>query len=257
MHPTCERGGRRPCTTVVFAERLKSIEIVGRPRPLQGRLAASGTGKVARKRITAVGLQQMNRSVASRHFNIESMAHHTHQVLTELLVLRAQAGHHDAIGLLVREWHERLLRHAQRLTGAEDAALDVVQEAWLEVCRGLNSLDDPARFGPWAYKIVTRRSARWVRRRQRRREVEQGRTTELTMPATRPDPSATSDTVDAVRIALRRLPVEQQAILELRYVEDFGIEQIAVALGIAAGTVKSRLFHARQNLRDFILKVTQ
>ena len=188
------------------------------------------------------------------------MSQHTHQVLTELLVLRAQGGQRDAIGLLVRMWHERLLRHARRTTCAEDAALDVMQEAWLDICRGLYQLDDPARFGPWAYRIVTRRCAGWVNKQQRRRlieqaHIEQAQANEPGERTSEVDAIARSDTADAVRAALRRLPAEQQAILELRYVEGFGIEQIATALGIAAGTVKSRLFHARQHLRDVLLRV--
>ncbi|MBX9792520.1 MAG: sigma-70 family RNA polymerase sigma factor [Pirellulales bacterium] len=183
------------------------------------------------------------------------MSQHAHQVLTELLVLRAQAGQRDAIGLLVRHWHDRLLRHARRSTGPADAALDVMQESWIEICRGLHRLEDPARFGPWAYRIVTRRSARWVGQQQRRRQVEQAQASEQGEPAREPDDIARSDTADAVRAALRRLPAEQQAILELRYVEDLGIEQIATALDIAPGTVKSRLFHARQHLRNIIEKV--
>ncbi|MBL9125584.1 MAG: RNA polymerase sigma factor [Planctomycetaceae bacterium] len=179
-----------------------------------------------------------------------------HQVLTELLVLRAQARQSDAIGLLIRQWHERLLRHARRLTGAEDGAHDVLQEAWLDICRGLSGLDDPARFGPWAYRIVTRRSARWVRQRQRVRQVESAWTDQQSRVAP-PDDAARVDAADAVRTAFRRLPAEQQTLLELRYVEDFGIEQIATALGIAAGTMKSRLFQARQELREHILQVTQ
>jgi RNA polymerase sigma-70 factor (ECF subfamily) len=185
------------------------------------------------------------------------MADRGHQVLTELLVLRAQGGHDDAIGLLVRAWQGRLLRHARRLTGRDDAGWDVTQEAWLDITRGLRGLDDPARFGPWAYKIVTRRSVGWIRREQRRRQLE--REVAIIEPAASGVPTATTvaDTADTVRVALRLLPADQQAILELRYVEDYGIDQIAEALGIAAGTVKSRLFHARQHLRDLITKVTQ
>src|SRR5437868_15360383 len=100
------------------------------------------------------------------------MADRAHQVLTELLVLRAQGGGDDAIALLVRAWQHRLLRHAKRLTAREDAAQDVMQEAWIDITRGIHGLDDPASFGPWAYRIVTRRSAKWIGKEVRRREVE-------------------------------------------------------------------------------------
>ena len=185
------------------------------------------------------------------------MADRTHQLLTELLVLRAQGGQEDAMGLLVRCWQERLLRHAKRLTGRDDAGRDVLQEAWLQIARGLPGLEDPASFGPWAYKIVTRRCAKWVQREQRRRQVEREAAAQLGSNADAQAAVSTADDADAVRVALRRLPAEQQAILELRYVEDFGIAQIAEALDLPPGTVKSRLFHARQQLRDLITKVTK
>jgi RNA polymerase sigma factor (sigma-70 family) len=183
------------------------------------------------------------------------MAEPAHEVLTELLVLRAQAGQRDAVGLLVRVWQERLLRHARRLTGQDDDAVDVLQDAWMDIARGLHGLDDPARFGAWAYRIVTRRCALGMRRYRRRREVER-EVALMRVPA--PDREAATDAIDEVRVALRQLPVEQKAILELRYVDEFGIKQIAEALGIAAGTVKSRLFYAREQLREILAKkVTQ
>jgi RNA polymerase sigma-70 factor (ECF subfamily) len=182
------------------------------------------------------------------------MAEPAHQVLTELLVLRAQAGHGDAICLLVRVWQERLLRHARRLTEWHDDAEDILQDSWMDIASGLHGLDDPARFGAWAYRIVTRRCALRIRRQQRRREVER-KFAAMHVPA--PEREAATDAIDAVRVALRQLPAEQKAILELRYVDDFGIKQIAEILGIAAGTVKSRLFSAREHLRKILAKVTQ
>jgi RNA polymerase sigma-70 factor (ECF subfamily) len=120
----------------------------------------------------------------------------------------------------------------------------------------LNGLDDPARFDTWAYRIVTRRCALGIRRQRRRREVER-EVAAMHIPVTAPECQAAVSAVDAVRVALRKLPAEQRVILELRYVDDFGIKQIAEALGIAVGTVKSRLFYAREHLRDILAKVTQ
>ena len=71
------------------------------------------------------------------------------------------------------------------------------------------------------------------------------------------DGQVQAETTDAVRVALAQLPAEERAILELRYVEEYGIKQIAEVLGIAEGTVKSRLFHAREHLRNILAKVTQ
>jgi RNA polymerase sigma-70 factor (ECF subfamily) len=182
------------------------------------------------------------------------MSELSHQVLTELLVLRAQNGCADSVGLLVRLWRDRLWRHACRLTGVEDAAEDVLQDAWIDVVRGLHGLDDPNRFGPWAYRIVTRRCALWVRQKRRRSEVERDAGDEMRTSAS--DRASTNDS-DAVQIAFRRLSADQRAILELRYVENFSIPQIAEALDVADGTVKSRLFHARNRLRDVLKEITQ
>jgi RNA polymerase sigma-70 factor (ECF subfamily) len=180
------------------------------------------------------------------------MPDHAHQVLTELLVLRAQQGHADAIDLLLRAWQDRLLRHARRMTGGEQEGLDVMQECWLSVIRGLGRLDDPARFGPWAYQIVTRHSVQWIRRQHRQRRAEG----ELAVQdKSSGDANSQAEAEDEVRVALRRLPPDQKAILELRYVESFSIDQIAEALDIAAGTVKSRLFHARQQLRQILERI--
>ncbi|MGE0696345.1 MAG: RNA polymerase sigma factor [Pirellulales bacterium] len=183
-----------------------------------------------------------------------SMAEQVEQVVTELLVLRAQAGHRDAVGLLVEMWQNRLQRYARRQMGSDETANDVLQDAWTDIARGLPGLDDPARFGAWAYRIVTRRCALWIRKQQRRREVER----EVAgMRTAAPDVQVAVDNADLVRVALRQLAPDQQTILELRYVEEFNIDQIAEALDIAAGTVKSRLFHARQHLKGILQRVDQ
>lgn len=181
------------------------------------------------------------------------MAEPAFQVLTELLVLRAQAGHDDAIGLLVRVWHTRLLRHARRLAGQDDDPEDILQDAWMDIARGLHTLDDPGRFNAWAYQIVTRRCALGIRRQQRRRAVTRE---VIARNASEPEHPPAVDVSDEVRAALRKLPAEQRAILELRYVEDFSIQQIAQALGLAAGTVKSRLYYAREELRRILARET-
>lgn len=168
------------------------------------------------------------------------------QAVDELLVLAAQAGRAGAFDLLVARWHQRLLRHARRLTGDAEGAHEAVQEAWLAVARGLRRLDDPARFAPWLYRIVGRRCFEWIagRRRERRRAAD------LDEAAHAPkEPGTDPDEVVRVREALRRLAPEPRALLAMFYAEGFSVAEIAGALGIPAGTVKSRLYHARERLR--------
>jgi RNA polymerase sigma-70 factor (ECF subfamily) len=169
----------------------------------------------------------------------------------ELLVLRCQDGEERALGELVDRWQGRFVGHACRLTGRPDAASDVVQEAWIAIVRGLGGLDDPARFAPWAYRIVRNKCVDWVRRQQRRRrlgrELEENRRREeeLALANGRHEPRP-----GRLIEALRALPPERQALLSLYYQDGLSVREIAEILEIPAGTVKSRLFQARNQLRD-------
>ena len=85
----------------------------------------------------------------------------------ELLVIRAQEGAVDALSELVGRWQDRLWRLAWRLTDDEQAAWDVLQEAWIVISRRIGWLSDPAAFPAWAYRITSNKSRDWIRRRQR------------------------------------------------------------------------------------------
>lgn len=168
------------------------------------------------------------------------------RVVDEMLVLAAQAGRSEPFGRLAERWHPRLLRLALALTRDPEGAQEVVQEAWLGIARGLARLQDPALFGPWALKITRRRCADWIRSRRRGRQ----RTTPLTDAGSLEDPaSAGADRRLLVREALHRLAPDVQALLSLYYVEGLSVKEIAEALELPAGTVKSRLFHARARVR--------
>ncbi len=181
------------------------------------------------------------------------MADARESLCDEVLVLGCREGSREAFTLLVERWQARLWRHARRLTGRDDAASDVLQDAWLAMAEGLGRLDDPAAFPRWAYTIVSRRAADWQRLRRRDEDVAGPRVDETELPG--PDDSAADAPRDAVELlgrALRRLPGERRALLSLHHLEGFDVAEIAEILGIPAGTVKSRLHHARQQLRDII-----
>jgi RNA polymerase sigma factor (sigma-70 family) len=90
------------------------------------------------------------------------MADRREQLVDELLVMDAQSGRVKAMEMLVCRWQKRLWRYACRLTGSPEAAWDVTQEGWLGIVRGLSRLSDPARFRPWAYRIVTNKANDWI-----------------------------------------------------------------------------------------------
>lgn len=170
----------------------------------------------------------------------------------ELLVLRCQGGATEAFGVLVTRWQPRLLRLATRLTASRDAGSDLVQDAWLVIARGLHRLDDPARFRTWVYRIVANKCADWIRRRAVRRDAvpELQRVATARNDDSGPSISKEADEIIRLRAALRRLPDELRAILSLHYLEGLSVLEVAAVFDVPPGTVKSRLFSARAQLRN-------
>lgn len=174
--------------------------------------------------------------------------HATRRLLDEYLVVAARAGDQRAFADLVRRWQRKLVAHAWRLIGDDDAARDAVQAAWLEIARGLGRLQDERAFPAWAYRIVTRRCARDIATLRHRRELARAALAEPDAPPTQPDPEARDD-AQRLHAAIRQLPPAQRAAVALFYFEDLSIPEIAVALEVPAGTIKTRLMHARRGLR--------
>jgi RNA polymerase sigma-70 factor (ECF subfamily) len=168
----------------------------------------------------------------------------------EVLVIRAQEGAVEALGQLIERWQDRLWRLAWRLTDDEQAAWDVLQEAWIVVSRRIGRLEDPAAFPAWAYRITSNKSRDWIRRRQRMRRADEAYGRRWRDAETGQD--CTDRHYADLRDALADLPGPDRAILSLRYEDGFHTAEIAEILGIPSGTVKSRLHHARQRLRRFL-----
>jgi RNA polymerase sigma-70 factor (ECF subfamily) len=166
-----------------------------------------------------------------------------------LLVLRCQAGEAAAFAALVDRWQPGLLRHACRVLGDSSAAHDVVQETWLAVINGLPALDDGEAFGTWVFRIATNKCSDWIRRQQRGRRLID-RMAERTR-AEEPESSAAQgrDRTLSVQEVMTTLPPEQHVALALFYFDGFSVREIAEITGTAPGTVKSRLFHGRKQLR--------
>ncbi len=168
-------------------------------------------------------------------------------VVDDLLVLGCQAGDRSAFERLVARWHPRILRHARRLTGDADAASDIAQDTWIAVVRGLPRLRDPARFGAWALRIAGRRAADWIGRRVQTRTRMAAAAAEAPK-ATAPD-TAADNRIALLRAAFKTLASPDRLLVTLHYVDGYSVAETAVILGVPAGTIKSRLFHARERLR--------
>lgn len=176
----------------------------------------------------------------------------TDDIYDEWLVLRCQDGDAAALAELVGRWQPRILRQAMRLTADRDGACDVAQAAWLAIIHGLNSLNDPSCFRRWAYRIVGFKSADWIRARQRNRTLGGSLPTEQAdRRAVKLAPSE-QDGIAALRFAMAKLHPNQKAILSMFYLEEMPLAEIAHALTMPLGTVKSRLHYARLALKDIL-----
>jgi RNA polymerase sigma-70 factor (ECF subfamily) len=170
----------------------------------------------------------------------------------ETLVAAAQAGDRSAFDDLVRATYIDSYTLAYRLTGDEDDARDVVQEAYLRAYRGLKRFRGDAQFSTWMYRITANCATTFLGKRTKNRHDEL--TDELVgdEPATTVDPQASVDaaaTRDRLQQALRRLPPRLRAVVVLRDVYDLPHESIAAELGITESAAKVRLHRARRKLR--------
>lgn len=175
------------------------------------------------------------------------------------LIQRCAAGEEGACAELV-SGHERMVYTLSlNLLGDRDEALDLSQDVFLRVFRTLHGFRGQSSLKTWIYRIVinqARNRQRFWRRRRRSDQVsldqhvaEHG---ELTQPGDGTSPyRALARKEMALRLwdALNQLPFDQRTVVVLREIDGLSYDEIAFSLGVAVGTVKSRLTRARQTLR--------
>ena len=145
------------------------------------------------------------------------------------------------------------------LLGDHNEALDLSQEVFLRVFRTIHAFRGHSALRTWIYRIVVnqaRNRQRWWRRRHRSQQVsldehirDHG---DLPEPAHNGSPDrllGQKQLAERIRAALEHLPFDQKTALVLREIDGLSYEEIGFSLGIAVGTVKSRLARAREALR--------
>lgn len=167
----------------------------------------------------------------------------------ELLIVRCQLGERAAFDALIRRWSAPLHRYAMKLTHDATLSDDLVQEIWLGVLRGLARLRDAAQFRAWLFGIAHRTFADRLRDRYR---MPVDASVDLDALAAVDDDSEAEDRARALASGMEHLPLVEREVLTLFYLEDLSLADIASALDIPVGTVKSRLFRARTLLRHHL-----
>ncbi|NVE95148.1 RNA polymerase sigma factor [Altererythrobacter lutimaris] len=171
------------------------------------------------------------------------------RALDAYLVASAQAGSRTALNQLARRWHPKLLAHARRLTGEAELAEEAVQHGWSAIVRGISRLKEASAFPAWAYRIVSRSCAGEIGRITRRRKLAVAFAREPQATASEP---IEPDEHSTLRAAIRELDPPHRAAIALYHFEELSVAEVAVALDIPAGTVKTRLMNARKKLRQIL-----
>jgi RNA polymerase sigma-70 factor (ECF subfamily) len=162
------------------------------------------------------------------------------------LVRRAQQGDQDAFATLAGAAIARLDAAARLILRDSELARDAVQDSMVRAWRDLPGLRDPDRFMPWLHRLTVN-ACLDVARRRRRRSVEV-ELTPIVMPSVA-DTTAELAERELIDDALRLLEPEFRAVVVLHYFLGMPLHDVAVAMRIPIGTVKSRLHRALRTMR--------
>ena len=161
----------------------------------------------------------------------------------EELVAAVNDGDADAFAALYYSYRDWVVRLAWRFTGHDQDALDVLQETFAYLLGKFPGFSLSARMTTFLYPVV-KNTALNLRRKNARYASGGEALSEIPAP---PEPD---DSRSELSVCLTDLPDPQREVLLMRYVDDLTLSQIATALAIPVGTVKSRIYHALQTLRS-------
>jgi RNA polymerase sigma-70 factor, ECF subfamily len=174
----------------------------------------------------------------------------TQQFIERALIYRSRDFDRAAFDRLVEMHHPALMYYMRSLMGRHDGADDATQEVWLAAYGKLWQLKDVALFRPWLYRIARNKAFDVLR-------VKSMRSIDAELPAgadgvaadEEPEPQFSPEQAAQVHQALTKLSIEHREVLTLRFLKDMSHAEIAAVTGADPGTVKSRIFYAKQSLR--------
>lgn len=177
------------------------------------------------------------------------------------LIEAALGGASQAFGQLVLRYQDRLFNTLVRVIGNADDAQDVAQDAFVQAFLKLNTFQHTAGFYTWLYRIAFNLAVSRQRRRKPTASVEHMREeaghepVDNDPPPSRPMEQA--ERAEQVQAALAQLSDEHRSILVLREIDGLDYQAIAEILDLEIGTVRSRLFRARMQLREQLKEVVE
>ena len=164
------------------------------------------------------------------------------------LVLRAGAGEREALEELLSGIQSRLLGYISGVVG-RTAADDVLQETFIQICRNLKWLRDPELFLPWAYRVASRCCFKSLKREHRFPTTDEESLSFEEAGWISPPELALFCSVPEL---LAKISPASRAVLNLHYLQDLPIQEVAAILEIRVGTAKSRLAYGLSCLRELV-----
>lgn len=184
------------------------------------------------------------------------------------LVTRCREGDADAFEILVRNYQKKMFNIAFRITGSMEDASEVVQDAFFSAYRNLKDFEQKSRFSTWLYSITVNSSKNRLKQNLTRKahepyssdDTHQADNSSKRMEPVSDDPSALDllikrDKQKRVQECLDRLEQDFREVIVLRDIQGFAYTEIADMLSLAEGTVKSRLFRARDAIKACLKKL--
>ena len=178
------------------------------------------------------------------------------------LVTRAIAGREEGFAELVRRYQRPIAAYVYRMVGDYDAALDLTQEVFIKVYGSLTRYRPEFKFSTWIYRIAHNAAIDHLRRSDGSRtedlqaEGEGGRTFERPLASAAPTPEQESERSERraeIESVVRELPPAYRELIVLRHSLDLSYDEIAEVTGLPLGTVKNRIFRAREAMRSLLV----
>jgi len=175
------------------------------------------------------------------------------------LVQSTLAGREYGFEELVRRYQRPIAAYVYRMVGDYDAALDLTQEVFIKVYASLARYRPEFKFSTWIYKIAHNAAIDHLRRHATREAVASSATdrVEVTVESHRLSPEQESERTERcseIETVVQLLPAPYRELILLRHSQDLSYEEIAEITGLPLGTVKNRLFRAREAMREHLMQ---
>ncbi len=177
------------------------------------------------------------------------------------LIANAIAGREDNFEELVRRYQRPITGYVYRMLNNYDASLDVTQEVFIKVYNSLGKYSSEYKFSTWLYRIAHNAAIDWMRRNS---VVQQSLETEnadgiyqLQIESPQPNPEQMRERSEwrtEIETVVKCLPQIYRELILLRHTQDLSYDEISEVTNLPLGTVKNRLFRAREMMREIFIE---